>query len=411
MSQSVTSYVPYSADKQPAGYDRITIEAVGSKARISVSRSDGTAIVADATGEMSITSEDLLYEGSAVPRGWQQSIGLLDDNNNPFQASALLSERVENDCRLAFAEIGNFLFRKVRDNIKGDVLQLFDRVISDHVAKPSADMRPLIFDGPLRLPWRMVYVSPEGNDVVVEDSDPIDHIGAQGFLGFAGIVDFASVPPDYSHARSSPSRSPIAFYSGFHNVLNGGMPEIQLVTSSKLFGHPQVLSSSRDLLRELALSESALVYVFCHGEFLDINKGDKTQILYFDVGYNESLTADDLKRKVENRRKKVNTKTEVATVVFVNACQGGVTDAERTVIDQFDRLGVAGSTGPLVNIPVRFAGPFGAEVLRMMASGRSLSESVLLATRSFYSPNGQLSANNLLGLTFATTNGRDTHLP
>jgi len=81
-------------------------------------------------------------------------------------------------------------------------------------------------------------------------------------------------------------------------------------------------------------------------------------------------------------------------------------DHSTTVINVLRKSGASGTIGPALDMPTRFGGVFGAELIRLLVEGESVSIALLKATRTFIAEK-----RNPLGLAYLSIDGRSAALP
>jgi hypothetical protein len=199
------------------------------------------------------------------------------------------------------------------------------------------------------------------------------------------------------------NRVPVGMYENFRNRKIGGIADITGVFDRHPFLLPNFVTTEKELAKSLVDDNSQAIYLFCHGDFGPGPGGRISQQLH--LRDNFAVTSGWLETKLHGKLSAAQFSTP--PIVLLNACQGGVfgEGGSNTVADTLRRYGVQTTIAPLVNIPVCFASEFGTELLRVLVQGSFVGDALLQTTRTFAEDQ-----NNLLGLTYATVNGRNRQI-
>jgi hypothetical protein len=380
-------------DPLNAGQDLVVLETTVAEPRVWM-LDDGNQIAAP----LDLDQKELEDESIGLLQGWQGEIGV-ENASTPLQNDLEQTEGEAEQLRVVLAAAGNYLFRRLREAMGEPMRSAFDGLISRHLQKADQDGRALVFMSDVIVPWRMLYADPTDLERSIDDDDDPTSVAVRGFLGFAGIVDHM-MPITNATLTNRGSLVPVGVHTRFAD-LPGGRADLLAALRSRVDLRPKVETDERSFVKAILADEAALIYTFCHGRFRTATAGRPVQELLF---RKKPLTGHYLQRRLPRTQPALKT----APIVFINACQGGVVDVDHstTVINVLRESGASGTIGPVLDMPTCFGGVFGAELIRLLVAGESVSVALLKATRTFIAEK-----RNPLGLAYLSINGRSAALP
>lgn len=352
------------------------------------------------SGRMRISRSELVAMGDELIRSWQNEIGLKTGPTS-LQVSVNQARDQALAQRVAFAAAGNDVFRQLLDAMDDPIRTKFLSTFTDFIGKPG---RSMMFVMDFLFPWRLLYVPPEDPLRVVSDDDPPETVTPLSFLGCAGIVDQVPLSDDPIPLEGSGYLARI----GIHDELRG-LPggEAQLVATFQASAtlKPEFTRTEKELAKSISDDGSQVIYLFCHGQFAPATGGRLVQDLIFRK--NKALTINELGRRLRGSLGS-DGQFSTAPIVLINACQGGVYRGQspHTVGEILLHFGAQATLAPIVDMPIKFGGLFGTKVLEELIRGNFLGDALREATLRFVQDD-----SNLLGLAYASVNGRSARIP
>jgi len=283
--------------------------------------------------------------------------------------------------------------------LTGQMESIFVDFVAGTASRGMDDV-PLVFVATGGFPWRMLYAIPGDPDrIVTEDDNPLS-VPSDGFLGIARVVDQSM--PTRAGGKNTGTTIPVGLSSGFANG-PGGSVDIRAALAPRTDLSALINTDEGAFAKGVGSRDVALIYTFCHGQFRPGEGGATVQELTLTNPFNPLL----LKRRIKDQIGELPT----ASIAFINACQGGVSDATgptTTFLTTLRECGAGALIGPLIDMPTVFGGRFGARILALLADPTvpTLGSALLKATREFMDQH-----RNPLGLAYAATNGRNASLP
>jgi len=345
--------------------------------------------------DLHLSRNDLGKISRDLLQRWQEEIGRESSDSYALQRSLHQSQNDLENQLVEFASAGN---RALREILKGfDSGQVTGSYFASLLAKLLSRDAPemslaVISDLSPPLPWRMLYADPDAFDREITFDESPANIKPNGFFGLAGMIGEA--PGSIPGQAAAGTTVPIGVYQGMRTSA-GGVQDVQAIFAGNNGFEVLDAMNKKDLRRYLRGDSAALIYLFCHGKFRPVTGGEPMQLLA--IQRNEEFSAGYLQLK----------QLTTQPIAFINACQGGVYGGtyDDDFVTELSKNGASGTLAPLVDMPVRFGGPFGTAVLHMLADGSTLAEACLEASRKMYREQ-----NNLLGLAYSSTNGFSSRL-
>jgi hypothetical protein len=349
------------------------------------------------SGSLNLNVQELRDLSFDLLQTWQREIGVTS-SKTPLQGSLSINRAESLRLRAKFAAAGNYVLRQILENISSPTNVYISQIFRDFVAENGVDNRALVFmsNFDFLIPWRLLYANPDDFDRMMTDDDEPDSVRSDGFLGLAGVVD--QMVRISEPRTGQPGRNvPVGIHVDFRSR-PGGEADIRSSLSPRPDLNLVFAQDERELTTQIAQDGSALIYLFCHGRFRLV-AGTAVQELL--LAPNNILSGSDIKRKIPKGGLRSD------PIAFINACQGGTlrNQSSSDLPNAFRKAGAGATVGPLVDMPIRFGGPYGNMLLGMLASGSSLGEALLESSVAM-----EDEKFNLLGLTYASVNGLNSYI-
>jgi hypothetical protein len=397
LARKAMSALGFSVPHDPlsAGYDLLRFETSPSNTCVRVIDGGGEV----ATGMLNLSGSAIEDLADELLQEWQSEIGV-SQADTPFQNRLQQTSSDANEARVTLASAGNYALRSLFDAMDANVAGPAEALIKRRYEDAGMIERPLIFMSDVLFPWRLLYAGPTALRGVIRDDDDPAVVPVRGFLGYECMIDEqALIAPVWRTNRGS------AIAAGIHTKLDGrpgGTSDLLRILADRQDLVPSIVHERGPFGDVVASDSAALIYAYCHGEFRRATGGRSLQEL---VLGRRRIAANYIRRRVRNGPGSLTS----APIAFVNACQGGVRQVERssTTLEALWECGSQATLGPLVDMPIKFGGPFGVHVIELLLAGKPLAKVLVDATRYFIDSE----YNNLLGLAYSSMGGSRATLP